>query len=239
MPIQVERATRAIRHELGHSLSTGMTALEVVELAYSAIFAAKQGWFWALRTIHLDTVANSKIIRLPADFSNMYRPSRGDHRLRVLTDPEFFTLRDAGVVASRNTFVCRQAEDDDGWYLEFVEEFEAVEEDKFYISYEAGPVSITDDHQTLPLPQHMHALLLSLSRAIAKGYEESDETSVELQVAHVMSGPTYDHAVRADMRKRPKGVDFGASRIRAIGRWNFENGVLSVISPGGTEIWPS
>ena len=239
MPIQVERATRAIRHELGHSLSTGMTALEVVEMAYSMIFAAREGWYWALRTVHLDVVGASNIVRLPADFWNMYRPSRGDYRIRVLPDNEFYALQDAGVVSKARTYICRQAEDDDGWYLEFAEAFEEDEAKKFFINYEAGPVSITDAHQTLPLPLYMHQLLLSLSRAIAKGYEESDETSVEMQVAHVMNGPTYDHAVRADMRKRPKATDYARERINRVGRWDFGDGVLSVISPGGTEIWPS
>lgn len=244
MPIQVERAIRAIKHELGQSLSNGITALEVVEEAYAALFSMKEGWFWAMRTVGVDTSAGSKFIRLPDDFGNMYRPMNGDYRLRIFPDIDFYGYVDQGIVQSAQTYICRlgestTAEGVTSRFLEFVEPFEDVEVDKFRITYEAGPVEITDGEQTLPLPRYMHGLLLALCRAMAKGYEESDMATKEQRVMEIMHGPTYDHAVSMDLRMRPKRDRAIANRIRPIGAWPWDNTTAAVISPGGTEIWPS
>lgn len=239
MSIQVERAVLAIRHELGQLPSKGMTALEIVEMAYSEILAVREGWTWASRVAELDTVAASAIIRLPDDFGSMDRPSRDDVRIRILQDDEFYRFKDQGTFRCNTTFFARQAEDDDGWFLEFAEAFSASEVGQFRIFYMMGPVAVTDGEQTLPLPREMHKLLLALCKAIAKGYEESDSNSAEVLVQHVLDGPTYDNAVKADMRKRARPLRSSNSRLQSRSRWNFGEGIIPIVGTGGGNSWPS
>lgn len=241
MPIQVERATNAILHEVGQSgLSKGITPLEVVELAYTRLCSAHEGWYWALKTVRLDAVEGETIIRLPADWHNVYQPAQWDAKLRVLRDAEFYQLQESGVASANNWYLARLAEDDNGWYLEFMEALDVTEAEKFRVTYESGPVEITDGSQTLPLPLRMHPLFLAMCRAVAKGYEESDSTSVEQELARVFRSETFNDAVMADIRMRPPSIDRGAQRVRRIGGLDFlGSAVLPVISPDGTEIWPS
>ena len=240
MPIQVERATNSILHELGQGgMRTGMTELEVVEMAYAKLFAAHEGWYWALKTTHLDTVAASNIIRLPNDWHNIFQPAQWDEGIRILRDAEYYQLQAAEATHVQGLFLARLGEDDTGWFLEFMEPFEEVETEKFRVTYESGPVEITDGTQTLPLPRRMHLVFLSLCRAIAKGFEESDETSVEAECAWILRSETFDDAVMADIRMRPPSIDRGARRISRLPSFGIAEAVLPIISPNGTEIWPN
>ena len=245
MAIQVERAVRAIKHELGQSFTSGMTELECIELMYSKLFEMKSGWFWATRTIELDTVAGLNLIRLPEDFVAVLWHVYQDPELHVLTDDKFGVYKQrihvdgAGSGGQGCPNYCRVIGPDDGGpALEFLENFTTSETGRFTLSIEVGPLAVTDASQELPLPRYMHNVFLSLVRAKAKELQMPEEYPAGTLVDAVFRSSDWAGAIRADNRRHPQtqAKDY---RLKSIGQgWPFSNSTAPVIIDG-VEHWPN
>lgn len=239
MVMKASRAVEAILNELGSGLSEGLTPLDIVSAAYSQVLGMREGWSWAEGTARLDTVAGSKFVALPTDFGALCRYREQDIYMKILPDDQYLQITANGTAAVGGVLLARL--DRDNLQLEFLEEFTEDEEGKYWIVYEREALVIEDSATELPLPAYMHPLFLNLVRAMARGWEESDESDWNVLVERVRKGPSYAAAVQADIRRRVKAIR-GRMDTPMRGRIGLDvirfGNYGSVIAVDGTEIPP-
>lgn len=77
------------------------------------------------------------------------------------------------------------------------------------IFYRAGWNTIEDDSERISVPEWVELLYLQLVRAVARGYEREDETSMTLRLMEVQAGPVWAAAMKQDSEMQP---DYGPLR---------------------------
>lgn len=241
MPIQVNRAVAAIEHELGSTLSPGLSPLEVVGAAYQELHSLKEGWDWAVTSAELDTVAGSAEVELPADFFGLVDSVRQDRTMKILRDEAWFEMKENGYVYEDDAAYFRYIEEASTGrkYLLNLNPFSASKVGRFWIVYEIEPVEVTEGTDSLPLPAYMHNLFLMLCRSYAKGWEESDDFDGVMDREKILASSAYAAAVRADNRKRARSRSSYTPMVRSVAHVFPFNKVAPVITPDGVAHYPN
>lgn len=174
-------------------------------------------------------VLNLDSVALPSDFSELvgYETTEGlTSDLSLVTHARLIELRTGQI----DTFTARYfgaiswAQDNtaDGgaptplleiWPIPESNDFGAFE-----ILYRAGWRQITDESDTVNLPDWLAPLWFQLIGAFVRGYEEEDQASLSARLEEIVSGPLWAAAVRRDGRVQP---DFGPIEGGAVQRLTF------------------
>jgi len=157
-------------------------------------------------------------IALPSDFGNIIdiQPTQGLTNSFNLTDVGFINQLRTNEVAVGNFrywgAITRGNNYDQGlgtstgqgaWRLEIYPTPTATEYNALTMYYRAGWRPVTDDTDTINIPQYCESLMRMIVRAFARGYEEDDVASMHARLMEIQQSPMFLNARRRDGDMQP------------------------------------
>jgi hypothetical protein len=163
-------------------------------------------------------VLKTDSIALPSDIGNIIdiQPTQGLTNSFNLTDVGFINQLRTNEVAvgnfrywgaitrGKNFSHTNQASVGQGaWRLEIYPTPTATEYNALTMYYRAGWRPVTDDIDTINIPQYCESLMRMIVRAFARGYEEDDVASMHARLMEIQQSPMFMNARRRDGDMQP------------------------------------
>lgn len=207
MALSAQACYAAIDHALGGSPSTEIDPNMVVNQV-QRIVTSGHPWNWLLRTTTLGLTASQNYINLPSDFNQLvgYSSYSGATLLLQLTTLQHIVdLRSSSSTSAGFGYWAAVAYSSAGGAggaptprLEIYPEPSATTASAFTIFYRIDLPAITSDQDFISIPAWLELPFLQLVRAIALGYEEEDQASMQDRIAAIKAGPEWYDALRRD-----------------------------------------
>lgn len=222
MALSAATCYQLIDHTLGDTPASEVERHLILNQAMRTLVSAHP-WNWCVRTTTLGLTDSQSYIDLPSDFVQLvaYGSYAGATlSLRMTTYQEIVDLRSSS--ASVNGFgyaaaiAYSSAGGSGGAPTPRLEIYPTPSDDTasaFTIFYRAELPAITSDQEFVSIPSWLELPFIQLLRAIARGYEEEDEESMQARIARVRMSAEWADALRRDGMVQP---DLGIQRGGAV-----------------------
>lgn len=217
MSLSVHEALRHVGSTLGDSdVETEVDPLEILNVAGVILFSMNEWSFLQQVQVSVDMVSGQDYMALPVDCKSVRHIQHANGlvaSVMLVTLGELLERRTQSLGGTRNFWAAVEwAPNTDGipearlgiWPTPSDDSAGIVE-----MYYDRAWVDIEDDVGYIPIPNHIKPLYVQILRAVARGYEEEDEGSLDVRLSGIRQGPVFLAAKRHDNRTQ---VEFGPLR---------------------------
>lgn len=222
MALSAQQCYAHVDHVLGGSSSTEIDSNAIVNQAQRVLVNAHD-WSWLRRSATLGLTISQEYINLPSDFVRLIGKagySGATEVLKFTTLQHIAELRSAsstsagfGYWAAFSTSAAGGAGGAPTPRLEIYPTPGATTASAFTIFYLAELPAIVSDQDFISIPTWCEALFIQLVRALALGYEEEDQGSMQERIARVTKSFDWLDALKRDGMVLP---DLGIQRGGAV-----------------------
>ena len=176
-------------------------------------------WRFNVRSSTLDLVASQSYIDLPADFSEIMGlvPVTGNYvGAQGTTFDELLALRNPSMTSNNGFgyYAISYRTGDGVARMEISHTPTAAVSGAYNIFYRAGWTDLTEDTDRIPIPSWAELLFTRIVQAVARGFEEEDQGSLDARLMEIQAGPVFRSALSED---RSKQTDFGHITMQTVG----------------------
>lgn len=240
MAISVQACLELVRHSLGGPLSSEIAGYDIVNQAQQ-VFVTAHPWQWLLRSTTLNLTASQNYINLPSDFRDLegYEATSGTlTSLRLTTLQRIVELRSSSVPQSTFGYYAALAYSSASPSgaptprLEIYPTPTANSTAAFTIFYRIELPVVSNDQTFISIPRWCEVPFIQLVRAIARGYEEEDQASMQVRIATVKTGEEWQDALLRDGGAQPMlGLMRGGAVQQMYGTDEWNTNATSLANP--------